>query len=196
MMFPWGARATHHHHTFEPGGAPRDWRSPWRARATHHHHTLEPGGAPRDWRSPWWARATLHHHTFEPGGAPRDEGPHGGRVPLSTRSTLSGAPHEGHWWFACHAPPPPTMLAHDGCAPFTGTLRLRLAYLCHASSPDVHTRFALAMLARLSGCLCSGSRFSHLSSGDSRFIVCNAQCPFLKDGLKWIVVKLVRHGGP
>ena len=78
----------------------RDWRSPWWARATHHHHTFEPGGAPRDWRSPWWARATLHHHTFEPGGAPRDEGPHGGRVPLSTRSTLSGVPHEGHWWFA------------------------------------------------------------------------------------------------
>ena len=38
----------------------------------------------------------------------------------------------------------------------------------------------------MSGCLRSGSRFSHLSSGDSRFIVCNAQCPFLKDGLKWI----------
>ena len=38
----------------------------------------------------------------------------------------------------------------------------------------------------LAGCLCTGLRFSHLSSGDSRFIVCNAQCPFLKDGLKWI----------
>ena len=40
----------------------------------------------------------------------------------------------------------------------------------------------------LAGCLCTGLRFSHLSSGDSRFIVCNAQCPFLKDGLKWIAV--------
>ena len=63
---------------------------------------------------------------------------------------------------------------------------MRLACMCHASSPDAHTRFTLAVLARLSGCLRSGSRFSHLSSGDSRFIVCNAQCPFLKDGLKWI----------
>ena len=137
-------------------------------------------------------------------------GPHGGHAPLATTTHLSPVvlhvmevPMEG----ACHSPhaprsavghmmaiggshitsrPPPTMLAHDGCAPFTGTLRLRLAYLCHASSPDVHTRFALAVLARLSGCSRSGSRFSHLSSGDSRFIVCNAQCPFLKDGLKWI----------
>ena len=111
-------------------------------------------------------------------------------MPLTTRSTLSGAPHEGHWWFAYHKPTPPTMLAHDGCAPSTGASRLRLACLCHASSPDVHTRFALAVLARLSGCLRSGSRFSHLLSGDSRFIVCNAQCPFLKDGLKWISKKL------
>ena len=35
--------------------------------------------------------------------------------------------------------------------------------------------------------VCAPARVSRIySSGDSRFIVCNAQCPFLKDGLKWI----------
>ena len=94
-------------------------------------------------------------------------------MPLTTTTHLSPVmlrvmevPLEG----TCHSP----HTAHSA----VGHMMAVSGSHATSRSPDVHTRFTLAMLARLSGCLRSGSRFSHLSSGDSRFIVCNAQCPF------------------
>ena len=79
LMFPWGTRATHHHHTFEPGGAPRD-------------------GGPHGGH----AQLTTTTH-LSPVVLRVIEGPHGGHAPLTTTTHLSpvvlrviGGPHGGH----------------------------------------------------------------------------------------------------